>query len=106
MDPKITHSQVICLCHTRELAFQVAGVYRKATNFAPEYKISCLLEKAEKNAQVIVTSLGKLFELQKGRDNKIDLSGVKVVVIDEADFFFEDERNYSDLMNLKNLVDN
>jgi hypothetical protein len=36
----------------------------------------------------------------EGRAKKIDLSGLRCLVIDEADFFFEDQNNKKQLMAL------
>ena len=46
-----------------------------------------------------MTTLGKLKAYYQGKQ-KLDLSGLRVVVIDEADFFFEDENNNKSLMQL------
>jgi superfamily II DNA/RNA helicase len=43
-----------------------------------------------------VTTLGSFLNNQKGR-KKIDISSLKCLVIDEADFFFVDDRNYNEI---------
>ena len=40
---------------------------------------------------VVVTTLGSLKKVLVGR-NAMDLSALRVIVIDEVDFFFKDER--------------
>ena len=91
LDPAVKKPQVIVFGHTRELVNQIAGVYAQAVKHAPEYKVTNLVEEGAKNpkAQIIVTTLGKLKSNLQGKF-KIDLSALRCVVIDEADFFFED----------------
>lgn len=43
---------------------------------------------AKPNAHVLISTLGKLLSFLEGR-TKIDISELKVFVIDEADVFFE-----------------
>jgi superfamily II DNA/RNA helicase len=54
----------------------------------------------------VITTLGKLKGKMAGRDKdkKIDLSGLKMLVIDEADYFFEDNRNLTDLKELHKSI--
>ena len=41
---------------------------------------------------IVVTTIGSFRKVSSGR-NQIDLSGLRVIVIDEVDFFFKDPRN-------------
>ena len=41
---------------------------------------------------IVVTTIGSFRKVSTGR-NQIDLSGLRVIVIDEVDFFFKDPRN-------------
>jgi superfamily II DNA/RNA helicase len=43
--------------------------------------------------QIIVTTLGRLLASVKGKKNPIDLSNLKMVILDEADVYFIDEIN-------------
>jgi superfamily II DNA/RNA helicase len=99
VDPAIKKPQVIVFGHTRELVNQIAAVYAKAVAHAPDYKVTNLVGEGAKDpkAQIIVTTLGKLKSSLQGKF-KIDLSGLRCVVIDEADFFFEDQKNHTELM--------
>jgi superfamily II DNA/RNA helicase len=54
------------------------------------------------NAQIIVSTHGKIESSLKSR-KPIDLSSVKAFVIDEADIFFSDDKNFG---SLKNICDN
>lgn len=51
----------------------------------------------------MVTTLGKFKNLITGR-GKLDLTGLKMLVLDEADFFFEDMRNLDDLKILHKAI--
>ena len=75
IDPAVNKVQVIVLCHTRELANQIADVYRKATKYSEEYKITNLLDEGSRklDGHVIVTTLGKLKPMISGKQ-KIDLT--------------------------------
>jgi superfamily II DNA/RNA helicase len=55
------------------------------------------------NGQVVVTTLGKIKGKMAGRD-KLDLSHLKMLVVDEADYFFEDNRNLVDLKVLHKAI--
>jgi superfamily II DNA/RNA helicase len=94
VEPKILKPQVLCIVHFRELAIQITDVYRKITKFT-DIKVADLCEDENKweGHQIIVTTLGKLLGSVQARKNPIDLSNLKMVIIDEADVFFIDERN-------------
>jgi superfamily II DNA/RNA helicase len=51
--------------------------------------------------QIIVTTHGKLEPLLKGR-TAIDLSDLKCLVVDEADVFFTDEKNFTSIKTIAN----
>lgn len=91
VDRSIQKCQVICITHTRELCQQVFNVYQsicKGTGITLDNG----LEKAA-NGQILVCHHGKLPALTGGR-KPMDLSKLKVIVIDECDFFFADQKNY------------
>ncbi len=85
---------MICIVHFRELAIQITEVYRKITKFT-DIKVADFCEDDNKweGHQIIVTTIGKLQASVQSRKNPIDLSNLKMVIIDEADVFFIDERN-------------
>jgi len=64
-------------------------VYRKITKFT-DIKVADLVEDEKKweGHHIIVTTLGFLIKLTNAR-KPIDLSALKMVIIDEADVFFE-----------------
>ena len=91
------------MAHVRELANQITEVYRKITNFS-DIKVANLCEDDAKWAghHIIVTTLGFLKKVADGRKFTTDFSDLKVIVVDEADIFFGDERNFRDLELLNN----
>ncbi len=52
---------------------------------------------------IVVTTLGAFRNLTNAR-KPIDLSGLRVIVIDEVDFFFQDDRNKQQIEELNNKV--
>ena len=48
---------------------------------------------------VVVTTLGSLKKVLVGR-NAMDLSALRVIVINDADFFFKDETNKKEIEDL------
>jgi ATP-dependent RNA helicase DDX19/DBP5 len=94
-DPK---TQVLVVVNVRELCNQIYAVYDKIlkgtgitlANFASDNK---------KPQQVIITVHGVLSNMLEGK-RSIDLSKVKCIVVDEADVFFTDDRNFEVLSKL------
>ncbi|BCE02342.1 ATP-dependent RNA helicase DbpA [Marinicellulosiphila megalodicopiae] len=88
--------QALVLCPTRELAGQVANALRKLARYQQNIKIITLsggmplgpqFASLEKGGHIIVGTPGRVKDLiQKG---KLDLSEVKVSVLDEADRMLE-----------------
>ena len=99
-DPNISKLQVVVFGHTRELVIQITEVFKKIVKFAPKYKICNLLEKKHiTGAQVIISTMGTFKSFVIGRD-KLDLSELRVVVLDEADEYFKDEKKEEETMYL------
>jgi len=100
VDRKNPKTQVILIVNTRELCNQIHAVYEKickgtgitVTNF-------CLETKSP--GQIVCGTHGKMEPMLKGR-KPMDLSALKCIVVDEADVFFNDERNFSSLQNIAN----
>ena len=95
---------MICIGHTRELVNQTAEVYEKVTRLATEYKICNLLDKYDPTAQVIVSTIGKVLNYMKNPRGKIDLSALRVFVLDEADNFFMDQNREVEIMALHEII--
>ena len=105
IDPMITKLQVVVFGHTRELVNQISTAYKKAVKFAPQYKIcNLLLDCNLEGAQVIITTLGKFKNYVAAR-NKLDLSNLRVVVLDEADEYFKEATSEKEIIDIALLFD-
>jgi len=65
------------------------------------------VDKGTTGPHIIVTTIGKLKALvdtQRTAKQKIDLSALKMIVIDEADFFFGEEKNFTEIKTLHEKV--
>lgn len=95
VDPAIEGLQVIVVGHTRELVNQLTTVFQKAVRFAPQYRVCNLAQdKFDPKAQIIVSTFGQILNnlAERNKANKMDLSKLRVFVLDEADSFFNDEK--------------
>ena len=102
INPRFFGAQAIVLCPTRELADQVAKELRKLARALGNIKVLTLcggqalrpqIESLQHGAHVIVGTPGRVLDLV--REQHLNLSQVKVFVLDEADRmmdmgFFED----------------
>ena len=77
-------------------------MYKKAVQFAPEYKICNLLDEKPEGAQVIITTHGKFKNYITARD-KLDLSNIRVAVLDEAEEYFKDEAREQVIMKIASI---
>ncbi len=92
LDPADFGIQALVLCPTRELADQVAKEVRRIARFADNIKVLTLcggtpmgpqIASLEHGAHVIVGTPGRIQDHMSR--NSIDLSGVRTLVLDEAD---------------------
>jgi ATP-independent RNA helicase DbpA len=93
LDPAQIRLQALVLCPTRELADQVARNIRKLATGIPNLKLSTLTggmalapqlaSLAQHAPHVVVGTPGRVQELL--RKNSLDLRGIRVLVLDEAD---------------------
>lgn len=103
IDPAVKKLQVICVAHTRELVKQISDVYSLALKFAPEYKILDLTEdyaKPKGDEQVIITTIGKLLKYIGNPRKPVDLSRLRMFILDEADNFFMDRTRENETMDI------
>ncbi|TNV78952.1 hypothetical protein FGO68_gene461 [Halteria grandinella] len=104
VDPTIKKVQVVIIGHTRELVNQTYDVLNSIVKFDPEYKISNLLNSTDtKGAQVVVTTLGKLLQHLQGR-GAVDLSELRVFVLDEADDFYMDAKKEEEINTFHGFI--
>ncbi|WPG97976.1 atp-dependent rna helicase sub2 [Acrodontium crateriforme] len=95
IDPVAGECQVLVMCHTRELAFQIKNEYARFTKYMPEVKTAVffggtdikenekLLANKETYPNVIVATPGRLNALV--REKKLRLGSVKFFILDECD---------------------
>ena len=88
-------AQVLVMCHTRELAYQIKNEYNRFTKYMPEVKTAVfyggtdikenekMLANKETHPNVIVATPGRLNALV--RDKKLRLGSIKFFVLDECD---------------------
>ena len=89
---------MLVVVNARELCNQIHVVYDKIikgtgitlANFASDDK---------KPQQIVITVHGTLANMLEGR-KALDLSKIKCIIIDEADVFFTDDRNYEVIKKL------
>ena len=107
VDKNEPKTQVLVVVNTRELCNQIHAVYDKIikgtgitlANFASDDK---------KPQQIVISVHGVLGNMLEGR-KAMDLSKIKCVVIDEADVFFTDDKNFEYIRKLhsyKHLKEN
>jgi len=92
-DPDDTRTQAFILAPTRELCLQIASDLKNFAKYIPELQIVAIyggadigrqIKALKKGAQIIVATPGRMNDLLNRR-NKIDLSSLQTVVLDEAD---------------------
>ena len=89
------HPQVLVLAPTRELARQIIGVFQVMSSFVENVNVAaCIpMDKSSRNkvftAQIIVGTPGTTMDMIRRR--LLDPSGIKVLVLDEADNMLEQQ---------------
>ncbi|MDV3192705.1 MAG: DEAD/DEAH box helicase, partial [Sweet potato little leaf phytoplasma] len=92
IDPQMSQIQSLVLCPTRELALQVFTEINKLLKFYSEIRTAVIyggekyfkqFSALSKKPHIIVATPGRILDLLKQK--KIDLSNVKLLVLDEAD---------------------
>lgn len=91
VDPKIPKTQVLVLTHIRELSAQIADVYSKICKFSDIKVENHTATNKCNDAHIVVMTLGGLNKALNSRQKVLDLSELRVVVIDEVDYFFSAE---------------
>lgn len=116
INPAFFGAQGIVLCPTRELADQVAQQIRKLARALGNIKVLTLcggsalkpqIESLKHGAHIIVGTPGRVLDLVRGQH--LDLSKIKVFVLDEADRmmdmgFFEDIGEISQATPLRKQI--
>ena len=100
VDPSIKKVQVIMIGHTRELVNQISSVISRILVHTPNYKLCNLAtaEKVDNSAHILVSTLGQILNSFSGRSKNLDLSELRVFVLDEADCFFIDKTRREEIL--------
>ena len=98
-DPSV---QVLVVVNTRELCNQISEVYSKIIEGTGITLSNFMV--STKESQIIVSTHGKVEPLTRGR-KPMSLARLKCMVIDEADVFLMDEKNFLTLKSIANCKD-
>ena len=104
VDPEDKNLQVLVLAHTRELVHQIYEQI-KLLNKYTEYDLFEVKkeDKAPKIGQITVITPAKWNSLFKFK--KLNFTHMKLIVVDEADFFFGNENDWDVTTNLIKQID-
>lgn len=105
VDTSISTPQAICITPTRELARQIVDVISQMGQFTSITTAMCSREDGPRrdavNAQILVGTPGTLLEMERRR--LVDLSGIRVYVLDEADVMLDKQGMGLQSMRLRKL---
>jgi len=97
LEPAEGEVGVLCMCHTRELAYQINEEFARFTKYLPDVKTKVIYggepikkhkdELKESVPHIVVATPGRLLALAK--DKTLDLGKVKHFVLDECDQMLE-----------------
>ena len=92
VDPSIKKVQVIMIGHTKELVNQTSSMISRIIEHTPSYKLCNLAtDKVDNSAHILVSTLGQILANITGMSKNLDLSELRVFVLDDADCFFLDK---------------
>lgn len=95
LEPVPGEAQILVMCHTRELAYQIKNEYARFSKYLPDVKTAVfyggtpiqkdieLLSNKETYPNIVVGTPGRLNALV--REKKLSLRSVKCFVLDECD---------------------
>ncbi len=105
VDMSLNMPQAVCLAPTRELARQIVDVINGMGQFTNISVAMCLREDAPRlepvTAQILVGTPGTLLDMERRR--LVDLSQVRVFVLDEADVMLDKESMGVQSMRLRKV---
>jgi ATP-dependent RNA helicase UAP56/SUB2 len=105
LEPVPGECQVLVMCHTRELAYQIKNEYARFSKYLPDAKTAVfyggtpmvkdveLLKNKEQYPNIIVATPGRLNALV--RDKALSLRNIKCFVLDECDKMLDQIGLYS-----------
>jgi superfamily II DNA/RNA helicase len=78
--------------HTKELVNQTFSMISRIIEHTPSYKLCNLAtDKVDNSAHILVSTLGQILANITGMSKNLDLSELRVFVLDDADCFFLDK---------------
>ena len=98
VDPSIKKVQVIMIGHTIELVNEISCVISRIIEHAPSYRLCNLaIDKVDNSAHILVSTLGQILACFSGSSNNLDLSELRVFVLDKADYFFQEKNRCEEI---------
>jgi superfamily II DNA/RNA helicase len=86
VDPFIEKVQVIMIGHTKELVNEISLGISCIIEHAPSYRLCNLaIDKVDNSAHILVSTLGQILACFSGSSSNLDLSELRMFVLDEAD---------------------
>lgn len=116
LEPIPGECQVLVMCHTRELAYQIKNEYARFSKYLPDVKTAVfyggtpvakdveLLKNKEQYPNIIVATPGRLNALV--RDKVLSLRNVKAFVLDECDKMLDQIGKCTNFLSMKLRTDN
>jgi superfamily II DNA/RNA helicase len=85
---------------TREHVNQISSIISRILEHMPSYKLCNLATdwRVDNSAHILVSTLGQILINFSGRTKNLDLSELRVFVLDEADCFFKDSYGRKDIL--------
>jgi superfamily II DNA/RNA helicase len=93
IDPSIKTPQVVVIAHTREMVLQIFNVYGGLTEDT-EYRVKELSTQKKTDAHILIGTLSTFFNYSGSkRGFELDWTNLRMVIIDEADRFFTEQKD-------------
>lgn len=108
LEPVPGECQILVMCHTRELAYQIKNEYARFSKYLPDVKTAVfyggtpiqkdveILSNKDTHPNIVVATPGRLNALV--RDKKLSLRNVKAFVLDECDKMLDQIGELSDTL--------
>ncbi|CAL2031634.1 CBN-HEL-1 protein [Caenorhabditis brenneri] len=112
LEPVDGEVSVVCMCHTRELAFQISKEYERFSKYLPGVKVAVFfggmaIKKDEERLandcpHIVVGTPGRMLAL--ARSGKLKLDKVKYFVLDECDKMIGDADMRRDVQEIVKMT--
>jgi superfamily II DNA/RNA helicase len=78
--------------HTRDFVNQISSVISRIVDHMPSYKLCNLAtDIVDNSAHILVSTLGQILINFSGRTKNLELSELRVFILDEAHYLFQDK---------------